>query len=165
MRKIVKKMIEAQEMMSELMDMPLSDLQREAMKMSAKLLAEQEALLIEALARLEALDHMVGDFGGPFHVEELEDMVHSVTWIGAMHSEPPDWERLEDPLDANADDDGVDPLNDLWDDVEARAIVLRDRLRREHVAYHERAEKSHPREKKWRPWWRTNWPVRESGGK
>lgn len=105
------------------------------------------ALLVEALARLEALDRMMGDFGGPFHPHEIEDVVHSVQWINAVHSSPPDWEEESDPL---ASENG---LEDVWADAEDRSRVLVGRLREELVSYHGRTP--------WRPYWRT---TPSSGG-
>jgi hypothetical protein len=104
--------------------------------------------VIEALARLEAIEAAIGDPGGPFHVRDVNDLMHAVTWMGSMHSDPPDWWGDTDPL-APSDD-----TEEMWRAIDDRSAVLLQRFRRELVAYHERV-KAHDPEHDWRPYWRT----------
>jgi hypothetical protein len=111
------------------------------------------ALLVEALARLEALDMLPGDPGGPFYCKDADDLAMAMRWIGPMHSDPPDWERDDDPLEAAWDWD-KNPV--MWQSVRDRADELLKRIRQEMFNYYGRVAKVNPeRAAKWRPWWRT----------
>lgn len=116
---------------------------------------DYKALLIEALARSEAMERMVGDFASPFYAKDVYDLGMAIQHMRYMHAEEPQWVELED-----------DPFYVLWDEetindmeaaVEARTSELLARSRADIVAYHERKG-----DKDWRPWWRTtpmNFPT------
>lgn len=108
-------------------------------------------LLIEALARLEALDMLPGDPGGPFYVRDAGDLMMSMRWISAVRTDPPTWDDDGDPLEAAWDWEKDEAT---WKLVSDRADELLKRIRRELVAYHERVKASNPTHS-WRPWWRT----------
>lgn len=112
---------------------------------------DYKALLIEALARLEALDMLPGDPGGPFYVRDAGDLMMAMRWISAVRTDPPSWSDYSE----------LDPLSAVQDlamteAVDARASVLLDRIHAEMFRYYERVAKVAPeRAAKWRPWWRT----------
>jgi hypothetical protein len=112
---------------------------------------DYKALLIEALARLEALDMLPGDPGGPFYCRDADDLAMAMRWISAVRTDPPSW----------SDHSELDPLSAVQDlemtrEVDERALLLLDRMRKELFHYYERVAKVSPeRAAKWRPWWRT----------
>lgn len=87
-------------------------------------------LLIEALARLEAIDMVLGDPGGPRHPKDYWDTERLVRWVAPLHSDPPDWEHETDPL--------IEALDAHSDAVTARSLELRRRVRAEDERYQAR---------------------------
>lgn len=104
---------------------------------------DYRALLIEALARLQALDMLPGDPGGPFHVRDVNDLEMTMRWIEPVRTDPPSWGGDEpDPLIEWAD-------VDTSEEIDARAMALLSRLREHLTDYHRRRGDAG-----WRGWWR-----------
>lgn len=113
--------------------------------------AHQRELLIEALARLEALDTLPGDPGGPFYCRDADDLAMTMRWIKCVRTDPPSWHDDEhDPLDQWRDSIG----DELDIKIIDRAWLYVLRLREQLADYHERRRTSNPMHE-WRPWWRT----------
>lgn len=95
-------------------------------------------LLVEALARLRAIDWVLGDPGGPRHPKDYWDVERQVRWVEPLASDPPNWDLDETPL--------LDREEELDAKVDTRARVLRQRVRDEERAYQARVKARSGRE-------------------
>ena len=102
-------------------------------------MSEREAL-IEALARIEVMGDGGGDFGGPFHTEDGHAVDMYVKYVEPCHSEPPDWDRVSDPLAEFFDQHDAE--------VRARANEIRGRVRSSVADYARRTGY-------FKTWWRS----------
>jgi len=102
----------------------------EAEAITVELLADTEHL-IEALARLETLDTILGDPGGHRHPKDYWEVVRLQRWVAPLAQDPPNWGmENEDPL--------TERSYELEGPIRDRVAILRAAIMREDLAYQER---------------------------
>lgn len=95
-------------------------------------------LLVEALARSQALDWILGDPAGSH--PNYDTAVRQARWITAVSVYPTNWNLNQGELD-DADEDPLTVRRAALDEaVMERAILLRQRVRGEEAAYQPRVE-------------------------
>lgn len=88
--------------------------------------------LVEALARLRAIDSILGDPGGPRHPRDYWDTERQIRWVEPLAVDPPNWDSDDTPILVREEE--LDAL------VEARARELRQCVRAEEAAYQKRVK-------------------------
>jgi len=94
-------------------------------------MSDDTAHLVEALARLETLDRILGDPGGFRHPKDYWEVERLQRWVTPIAQDPPNWGiEKADPL--------TERCYELEDQVRARAQVLMAAIRREDALYKKR---------------------------